>query len=350
MDRYIGMDVHAPTCTLAVMGPTGRRLHERVVETNGRLLVEAIQGIAGARHLCMEEGTQSQWLYELLEWHVEQLVVVQPMKRAGNKNDSIDAWALAEQLRIGAAQKKSIFKGRRFPALRAAVRGQRAAMRDMVRAKNRLRAVYRARGLTPDADVYSPERREAWEKKLPSADRKLAEQLAQHLDVMMETYATANAWLEAEASKVPEVKRLCSVPGLGPITASQIVATVIAPERFRTKRQFWSYCGLGIVTRSSSDYVRDRSGRKWERRDVQQTRGLNRNCRPMLKSVFKSAAIAVLRLKKHPLREAYDKTVEAGTKPNLATLTLARRIAAATLAVWKKKEVYDPTKHRNQTA
>jgi hypothetical protein len=70
----------------------------------------------------------------------------------------------------------------------------------------------------------------------------------------------------------------------------------------------------------------------------------------MLKSVFKSAAIAVLRLKKHPLREAYDKTVEAGTKPNLATLTLARRIAAATLAVWKKKEVYDPTKHRNQTA
>jgi transposase len=152
------------------------------------------------------------------------------------------------------------------------------AMRDMVRAKNRLRAVYRARGLDPKADVYSSKRREAWEKKLPSADRKLAEQLAQHLDAMMVTYTNANAWLEAEAGKVSEVKLLCTVPGLGVITASQVVAAVITPERFRTKRQFWSYCGLGIVTRSSSDYVRDRSGKKWERREVNQTRGLNRNC------------------------------------------------------------------------
>jgi transposase len=349
MDRYIGMDVHSPTCTLAVMGPTGRRLHEQVVETNGKTIVEAIRGIAGTLHLCMEEGTQSQWLYELLERHVEQLVVVQPAKRSGNKNDSIDAWALAEQIRIGAAQKGSIFKGRRFPALRAAVRAQRAAMRDMVRAKNRLTTVYRARGLTPGADVYAPKRREAWDRRLPKADRMLAERLAQHLGVMMEMYADANAWLEAEAAKVPEVEMLCSVPGLGPITASQVVATVMTPERFRTKRQFWSYCGLGIVTRSSSDYVRDRTG-KWERRDVQQTRGLNRNCRPQLKAVFKAAAIRVLRLKEHPLREAYDRAVEAGTKPNLATLTVARRIAAATLAIWKKKEVYDPTKHSAQTA
>jgi hypothetical protein len=51
----------------------------------------------------------------------------------------------------------------------------------------------------------------------------------------------------------------------------------------------------------------------------------------MLKSVFKSAAISVLKMKKHPLRTAYDKTTEGGTKPNLATLTLARRIAAASL-------------------
>ncbi len=42
MDRYVGLDAHAETCTQAVMGPSGRRLTSRVVETNGRALVEAI--------------------------------------------------------------------------------------------------------------------------------------------------------------------------------------------------------------------------------------------------------------------------------------------------------------------
>lgn len=131
-------------------------------------------------------------------------------------------------------------------------------MRDMVRAKNRLRAVYRARGIQVDAKVYAPKKRAASEKKLPIAERKLAEQLAEHLDAMVASYKRAKEWLEAEAAKVPEVTRLRTVPGLGVISASQIVATVITPERFRTKRQFWSYCGLAIVTRSSADWIPDK--------------------------------------------------------------------------------------------
>jgi transposase len=192
------------------------------------------------------------------------------------------------------------------------------ATQDMVRAKNRLRAVYRARGIDTGSEIYLQTEREAWEKKLPSAERKLAKELAEHLDARVKAYEHANAWLKAEAAKVPEVVRLCTVPGLGTISASQVVATVITPERFRTKRQFWSYCGLAIVRRSSSDYVRDRSGKGWERKDVAQTRGLNRNRQPLLKMVFKSAALTVLRNKKHPLAEAYEKTLNGGTKPTLA--------------------------------
>lgn len=37
--------------------------------------------------------------------------------------------------------------------------------------------------------------------------------------------------------------------------------------------------------------------------------------------------------------------LEANTKPSLARLTLARRIAAATWSIWKKQEDYDPAKH-----
>ena len=70
MDRYIGLDVHMQSCTMAVMGASGRQVREEVVATNGRDLVEAIRKVEGHRHLCVEEGTQSEWLYELLEPHV----------------------------------------------------------------------------------------------------------------------------------------------------------------------------------------------------------------------------------------------------------------------------------------
>jgi hypothetical protein len=51
--------------------------------------------------------------------------------------------------------------------------------------------------------------------------------------------------------------------------------------------------------------------------------------------------------KPNPLREHFDQLLASGTKVHLARLTIARRIAAATLAIWKKKEDYDPTKHQS---
>ena len=51
----------------------------------------------------------------------------------------------------------------------------------------------------------------------------------------------------------------------------------------------------------------------------------------------------------NPLRANYDRQLENGTKPNLAKLTLARRIAATVLSMWKNQEVYDPDRHRPVT-
>ena len=48
MERYIGMDVHAASCTLAVISEKGRKLRDFPVETNGQALVEAC-AIAAAR-------------------------------------------------------------------------------------------------------------------------------------------------------------------------------------------------------------------------------------------------------------------------------------------------------------
>lgn len=68
-------DTHASCCTVATVGPSGRRLHPQVAETNAGALIRTLRGIAGTRHLCLEEGTHASWLYEVLSPHVEEIVV-----------------------------------------------------------------------------------------------------------------------------------------------------------------------------------------------------------------------------------------------------------------------------------
>ena len=160
---------------------------------------------------------------------------------------------------------------------------------------------------------------------------------------------------QAERDLVAEAHRhsvsgvLATCPGLGPIRVAQLVPIVVSPTRFRTKRQFWSYCGLGIVMRSSSDLVPSKNG-TWDRAIVQKTRGLNLNHNHVLKNIFKGAAqIVIARMKEEALHHDYQRIIAAGTKPTLAKLTLARKIAAIALSMWKRQEEYDPTKHRKQS-
>jgi transposase len=344
MQRFIGIDAHGQSCTLCVMSPSGKRLGHYVVETNGKMLVEQIRNVAGQRHICMEEGTQSEWLYEILNPYAKQLVVTQPLKRKGNKSDEIDGWALADLLRRDAVE-RSIFKSpTTLATLRQAARGYGSVQKDMVRGKCRLNALYRSRGIMPSADIYDEAQREPWLSKLPASHRSLAELLGSQLDGLIHAHQSAQAWLLDEAKRIPVARRLATAPGIGPIRSALIVATVVTPGRFRTTRQFWSYCGLAIVTRSSSDYVQEEG--RWIRKRVAQTRGLNQNRHPLLKSIFAGAATTVIRLMpNHPLHQNYQRMTEAGIKPNLAKLTLARRIAAVTLAMWKHQEDYDPSKH-----
>jgi transposase len=346
MDRYVGLDAHARSCTLGVIGPSGKRLKSMVVETNGQALVEAVRSIPGRVHLCLEEGTQSAWLYELLAPHVEEVVVVVPAERKGPKDDLRDAWARAEELRTGAIQTRVYKAPQHLAALRNAVRAYGFAVRDVVRAKNRLKSVFLSRGIEVDAGVYEPKGRSKWLPKLPRPHRDLAEWLGQQLDGLLPLREAAEEWLRTEAKTHSIIRTLSTAPGMGIIRSAQVVAVVAIPDRFRTRRQFWSYSGLSIVTRSSADWVRDRGGRL-TRSHVHQTRGLTRKRNALLKSVFKGAATTVIALlPDDPLRIAYERAVQAGVKPNLAKLTLARRIAGTVLSMWKNQEVYDPDRHR----
>ena len=349
MDRYVGLDAHAESCTLGVIGPSGKRLKPMVVETNGQALLEAVRSIPGRIHLCLEEGTQSAWLHELLSPHVEELVVVMPPESKGAKDDLRDAWARADELRTGTVETRVYKAPQHLAALRNAVRAHGFAVRDVVRAKNRLKSVFLSRGITTEASIYDAERRRKRLEKLTPPHRQLADWLGRQLDALTPLRDEAEEWLLKEAKTHPIIRKLATAPGMGPIRTAQLVAIAANPERFRTRRQFWSYSGLSIVTRSSADWVRGKDG-KWERSQVQQTRGLTRRRHPLLKSVFKGAATTVIaQLPDHPLHKDYERMLEAGIKPNLAKLTLARRIAATVLSMWKHQEVYDPERHKGVT-
>lgn len=345
MERYIGLDVHAASTTVAVVSETGKRLGSLVVETNGRALTACVKNIAGRKHVCLEEGAQSAWVYELLKPHVEEVVVTVITESRGPKNDALDAFGLAEKLRIGAITKR-VFKERgAFQELAELSRVQWKVVQDCARAQNRLKALYRAHGIHPtDKKVYLEERRASWLRKLPTSARGAAETLYAEYDALKPVRAHAEKALVHEAHRHSITRVLETCPGLGQIRVAHLVSIVVSPWRFRTKRQFWSYCGLGIVMRSSSDWVRTLNG-SWVRAEVAKTRGLNFTHNHRLKAIFKGAATtAIAQPKTNPLRRQYERLLAAGTKPNLAKLTIARKIAATALAMWKHEEAYDSKK------
>ena len=344
MERYVGLDAQAESCTLAVMGPTGRRLTSRVVETNGQALKEAIRAIPGRIHLCLEEGTQSSWLYEILEPEVSEIVVTVPERSKGSKDDLRDAWARADDLRTERISTRVYKAPKHLTGLRSAAVAYRMATQDVVRVKNRLKAVFRARGISVESEVDAARTRPRCLKQLPAGHRELADWLGRELDALVPLREETEERLLKEGKAHPIIRTLATAPGMGPLRTTQLVAIVATPHRFRTSRQFWSYSGLSIVTRSSSDWVQTKD-KRWAKAEVLQTRGLSRKRQPVLKAIFKGAATTVItQLVDHPLNADYQRRLERGMKPNLAKLTLARRIAAIVLSMWKHEEVYDPAR------
>jgi hypothetical protein len=78
-------------------------------------------------------------------------------------------------------------------------------------------------------------------------------------------------------------------------------------------------------------------------------RGLNQNCNHDLKNLFKGAAI-VASSKPGPFQEFYTVLLAKGMRPEMARLTLARKIATIVLIVWKKGVCFDASHLKPQTA
>jgi len=342
MERYIGADVHSASVTFSVLDETGKQIRRDVIETNGQALVNYIKQIPGRLHICIEEGEWSQWLYEILSPHVAEMVIYRSQWTPGPKSDAIDAHGLAEKLLSGKIKCPVYKDAGRFTALREAARIYTMVARDVARVKNRIKSFYRSRGVPCTGEaVYKEGERGKLARRLPVPMRRSVALLGSELDHLVELKELAEAAMLKESRRHRISRLLETVPGLGPIRVAQMIPVVVTPYRFRTKRQFWAYSGFGVVTRTTADWVRENG--RWVKAPVVGTRGLSFSHNHTLKAIFKGAATTVITQSgTSPLREHYERLLENGTKPNLAKLTIARKIAAIVLAMWKKGEKYDP--------
>jgi len=93
-EKYIGMDVHQATISVAVMDGRGKLIMECIRETKAATILEFIRGLQGSLSVTFEEGTSAAWLHDLLKPHVHHLVVCDPGKNALLKDGAYSGFAL----------------------------------------------------------------------------------------------------------------------------------------------------------------------------------------------------------------------------------------------------------------
>ena len=328
--KYIGMDVHKEAISIALMNGAGKLLMESIIETKAGTILQFFAGLRGDLRVTFEEGTWAAWLYDLLKAHVTEIVVCNPRKNAllkdGSKSDRIDARKLADLLRGNYL--KPVYHGEHgLRMLKELSRTYLAISKDLVRVMNRLKALYRGWGIACSGR---------------------SEYFYQQLDTLQRLRREARRHLLSESRKHSATKILSQIPTIGPIRAALLVALIQTPHRFRTKRQLWAYSGLAVETHDSAQY-RYLDGQLLRSRKPQQLRGLNEDHNHDLKNIFKGAAQKAIGAT-GPFHEFYERLLTKGIKPSMARLTLARKIAAITLTIWKKGARFDPQQLKPQAA
>src|SRR5437667_3259192 len=292
--KYIGMDVHKEAIVIAVQNTRGHLVMESVVETKSSSILQFIHGLQGELHVTWEEGTWAAWLYDLLQPHVHQVLVCTPRRNAllkeGSKNDKVDAGKLADLLRTGML--RPVYHGEHgLRTLRELARTYQTLSQDLNRVMNRLKVLYRGWGIAcGGTQVYAPRYREEWLGKIKHVGvRRRAELLYQQLDGLQGLRRTLRPELLPESRKHKAANLLRQIPCIGPIRAARLIALMQTPHRFRSKRQLWTYSGLGIETHDSAQY-RYVGGQVQRSKKPQQLRGLNQNHNHEMKEIYKSTA------------------------------------------------------------
>jgi transposase len=325
MNYYIGLDAHSSTCTAVVVDESGEQKLRHTFPTTEANLIEFISRISGVTHLTFEECTLSQWLYVTLVEHVDHLLVCNPVyvaKKQGAKTDYRDALHLAQELRTG--HLKPVYHDEsHWIELRVLTNNYLALVDDIVRSKNRLKAVFRAEVVDTNTSKFYEDKDRAKELKNPNA-RFVAEALYDQIHSLEKLKAEYREKFQKNLKKYKPVRNLTTVPGIDLIRASIITAVVCTPRRFKNKHQFWGY---SMLVR----HIQISAGKIYGNKRV--------HGRKELRDVFLGAAESALR-SDSSLRDYYDALRARGVDHKEAKIATARKIASLCLCLLKNNDTF----------
>lgn len=331
---YVGIDVHKRESQICILTEEGELIERRIRTERTRFA--ALLGDRPRARILIEASTESEWVARCLEALGHEVVVADPnyapmyaSRSRRVKTDRRDARTLAEACRLGAyrpAHRTS--DAQRQVRAHLAVRD--ALVRTRVRSIAVVGALLRREGVrvrTGNADGFVA-RVEALD--FPTPLRSTVAPLLALLWHLNQAIRQADDQIAEIVHQDLTVRRLCTLPGVGPVTATAFVATLDEVQRFGGAHQVEAY--LGLVPREKSSGERQHKGRI--------TKAGNSRTRWLLVE----AAWSILRSKRPSTEElrtwALRIALRRGTR--IAVVALARRLAGILYAMWRDGTEYQP--------
>jgi transposase len=331
---YIGLDVHKKTISFCVKDTAGCVHQEGKIGSTRRELDAWIKTLPQPRVIAMEATIFTGWIYDHLLPHAEKVKVAHPlMLRAiaasKKKNDRIDARKIADLLRCDLLPECHM-ASTEIRQRRRTLRYRGLLVRQMVQMKNRISGLLMETGVS-----YNKRRlhKVGYFAELLSTNEEVNQSIRPLLKLSRETivrcqktdYALVSS-LERDPLLAERLKRLRTVPGVGPITALTWALEIGDVTRFESIKQAISYCGLCSAEKSSADKVMRTPISKQRNKHIQ-------------RALVEAAKLAPRQC--HELAVIYQKEKQRGNS-NRATLAVARKMVAYLLAVERRKQDFVP--------
>jgi transposase len=169
------------------------------------------------------------------------------------------------------------------------------------------------------------------ESDLPEALRPVLAAACQEIQDLTERIKMTDRQIEAIAKQTPVVERLWSIPGIGLLIATALVAFVGDIHRFPSARHFASY--LGLTPREYSSGLRRRLGRISKKGDAY--------LRMLLIHGARSVLCHAKKAKEHDRLRTWALDLERRVGHNKAAVALASKLARLAWAVWKNDRPFE---------
>jgi transposase len=220
-------------------------------------LMKAFSDLRGQIHVHLEAGELAPWAAAVIEPLVHRVVCSHPrdnawIAKAGDKCDRVDAFKLAELLRLNRFKQVHYAPDQPRRDFKTLVQHYDELTAQQARLKTKVKARLRMQGVIVTGErLFSSTGRKPVLAQVASRDVRCAiSQLYEVLDQSVASQGQAKLLMLRAAQAFPEIKLFRTAPGVGPIGACRFSAYIHTPQRFSSKRKLWKYCRLSVSHRS----------------------------------------------------------------------------------------------------